>query len=235
MIRRDFILRQIEEFAATLAHIVGFAKNEQWQEASTTIAQTAQRLTGVELQELVGLSETELLARLIQSEPTVTVEAKTFMLVTLLKTQGDLLVGQGRGEESRAYYLKGLHLLFEVFGHTEPADRPDFVPTVQIFLVALGDAPLPLMTNAMLMQHYERLGEFARAEDALFEILDAEPGKIELLEFGRLFYERLLRLNDPALNAGNLPRTEVLSALAELEERKTNFSRGGDGLTRGTN
>jgi hypothetical protein len=223
MIRRDFILRQIEQFTAMLAQIAGFAKNGQWAEASTPITQTAQRLTGVEVQELVGLSETELLARLIQNEPAVTVEAKTFMLVTLLKTQGDLLVGQGRVAASRAYYLKGLHLLFEVFGRTEPADRPDFVPTLETFLAALAAAPLPVMTNAMLMQHYERLGEFARAEDALFEILDAEPAKIELLEFGRLFYQRLLRLEDPALNSGNLPRAEVLSGLAELEERKANM------------
>jgi Family of unknown function (DUF6483) len=228
MIRRDFILRQIEQFTAMLAQIAGFAKNEQWAEAATTITGTAQRLTGVGVEELTGLSETELLARLIQNEPAVSVETKAFMLVTLLKAQGDLLVGQGRVEESRVYYLKGLHLLFETFGRTERVDRPDFVPTLEIFLVALGDAPLPVMTNAMLMQHYERMGEFARAEDALFEILDAEPGKIELLEFGRLFYERLLRLDDPALISGNLPRAEVLAGLAELEERKANFPKGGD-------
>jgi hypothetical protein len=223
MIRRDYILRQIEQFAAMLAQIVGFVKNEQWTEASTTINQTAQRLTGAEVHELVHLSETELLARLIQNEPDVTVEAKTFMLVTLLKTQGDLLVGQGGVAESRAHYLKGLHLLFEVFGRTEPADHPNFVPTIETFLVALGDAPLPMLTNAMLMQHYERMGEFARAEDALYEILDAGPAQTGLFEFGRLFYERLLRLDDPALNSGNLPRAEVLSGLAELEQRKTNL------------
>jgi hypothetical protein len=220
MIRRDYILRQIEQFTAMLAQIAGFAKNEQWAEAATTITGTAQRLTGVGVEELTGLSETELLARLIQNEPAVSVEAKAFMLVRLLKTQGDLLVGQGRVEESRAYYLKGLHLWFEMFGRTEAADRPDFVPTFENFLMALRGAPLPVMTNAMLMQHYERMGEFARAEDALFEILEAEPGKIELLEFGRMFYERLLRLGDPALNSGNLPRAEVLSALAELDRRK---------------
>jgi len=221
MIRRDFILRQMEQFAAVLAKIAGFAKNEQWQDASATVMGESERLTGFGAEELVRLSETELLARLIQHEPGTAVEAKVFMLVTLLKTQGDLLSGQSRLEESRAYYLKGLHLLFETFGRTEPAERPDFVPTIEMFLSALGDTPLPVMTNAMLMQHYERMGEFARAEDALFEILDAEPSKVELLEFGRLFYQRLLRQDDGALNLGNLPRAEVLSALAELDERKS--------------
>ena len=34
MIRRDYILRQIEQFVAMLAKIAGLTKNEQWQEAS---------------------------------------------------------------------------------------------------------------------------------------------------------------------------------------------------------
>jgi hypothetical protein len=221
MFRRDFILRQIEQFAAMLAHITGFAKNGQWLEASAEITRTTQRLAGTEVQELLHLSETGLLARLIQNEPDADVESKVFMVVTLLKTQGDLFVGQGRVDESRAYYLKGLHLLFETFGRTQPATRPDFVPTIEIFLAALGDAPLPVMTSAMLMQHYERIGEFAKAEDALFEILEAEPSNTELLEFGRRFYGRLLRLGDSALKSGNLPREEILSALAEWKERKS--------------
>ena len=220
MIRRDYILRQIEQFAAMLAQIAGFAKNEKWSEASTVTAGEFQRLAGADAPELVRLSETSLLARLIEHEPNVAVESKVFMLATLLKTQGDLLVGRGRVEESRAYYLKGLHLLFETFGRVEITERPDFVPTVEIFLAALRDAPLPLTTNALLMHHYERTGEFAKAEDALFEILDSEPSQVELLEFGRSFYQRLLSLNDTVLTSGNLPRAEVLSALAELDERK---------------
>jgi hypothetical protein len=220
MFRRDYILRQIEEFASVVAQIIGFAKNRQWDQASSEITRSTQQLTGSGMPELLQLSETELLARLIQNEPDVAVESKTFMTATLLKAQGDLLAGQDRPEEGRAYYLKGLHLLLETFGRSQPVVRPDFVPTIEIFLAALADRPLPTATNAMLMQHYERLGDFARAEDALFEILDAELSKVELLEFGRRFFERLLRHDDATLNSGNLPRAEILSALAELDERK---------------
>jgi hypothetical protein len=37
----------------------------------------------------------------------------------------------------------------------------------------LRNDPLPLRTLALLMQHYERTGEFAKAEDELFAMLDA--------------------------------------------------------------
>ena len=34
----------------------------------------------------------------------------------------------------------------------------------------------------MLMQHYERTGEFAKAEDALFAMLDAQPDNPAIVE-----------------------------------------------------
>ena len=220
MIRRDYILRQLEQFAAMLAKIAGLARNEQWQDASTMAAGQLQRLTGVEMVELLHLPESALLARLIEGEAALAVESKIFMVIALLKTEGDMLAAQGKTEESCEYYHKGLHLLLGTFGQTSAAERPDFVPTVKTFRFALRDVSLPATTNAMLMQHYERNGEFALAEDALFEILDAEPPRPELLEFGRLFYQRLLNRSDDALNIGNLPRVEVQAGLAELDRRK---------------
>lgn len=216
MIRRDYLLRQIEQFVAMLAKITGLAKNEQWQEASAVTAGELQRLTGTDAREVVRLSETELLARLVQSEPTHVVESKAFMLATLLKTNGDLIAGQGRLEESRQYYLKGLHLLLDTFGRNEITERPDFVPAVEAFLAGLRDAPLPVKTNAMLMRHYEQTSQFAKAEDALFATLDVVPPSPELLDLGASFYQRLLDLSDDALMAGNLPRAEVEAGLAEF-------------------
>jgi hypothetical protein len=220
MIRRDYLLRQIEQFVAMLAKIAGLAKNEQWQEASASAAGEFRRLTGVDGLEMLKMSETELLARVIQSEPTLLVESKAFMLATLLKAGGDLSAGQGRLDESRQYYLKGLQLLLDTFGRNEITERPDFVPAVEAFLTGLRDAPLPLPTGAMLMRHYERTGEFAKAEDILFGMLEDEPANAELLGFGAAFYRRLLGLNDDALAAGNLPRAEVQAGLAELKQRK---------------
>ena len=220
MIRRDYLLRQIEQFVAMLTKIAGLAKDEQWQEASASVTGEFQRLTGVDGPEVLRLSETELLARLIQGEPTQVVESKAFMLATLLKASGDLIAGQGRLEEGRQYYLKGLHLLLDTFGRNEIAERPDFVPAVEAFVAALSDAPLPLESGAVLVRHYERIGEFARAEDTLFAMVDSEPANIELLDFGAAFYRRLLGFKDDALAAGNLPRAEVQAGLAELDRRK---------------
>src|SRR5438445_11964979 len=94
---------------------------------------------------------------------------------TMLKEAGDLADAQEQREESRACYLKGLHLLLGTLARGEVFDCPDFVPKVEVFMAALADSPLPLPTHALLMQHYERTGEFAKAEDALFAMLEREP------------------------------------------------------------
>lgn len=219
MIRRDYLLRQLEQFAAMLARIAGLAKGEQWQEASAVTGGELQRLTGVEPRALLGLSGSALLARLIEGEPSFAVEAKIIMLVTLMKTEGDLSAGQNRLDEAREFYLKGLHFLLETFPQVAVTERPDFIPTVETFLIALGDGPLPTMTNAMLMRHYEWVGEFGKAEDVLFDMLEAEPNQPELIELGRQFYQRLLGLSNADLAVGNLPREEVQAGLAELEGR----------------
>ncbi len=69
MIRRDYLLRQIEQFVATLAKIVGLAKDEQWPEAATATDDEFRRLTGMAASEVLRMSETDLLARLIEGEP----------------------------------------------------------------------------------------------------------------------------------------------------------------------
>ena len=220
MIRRDYILRMIEEFCDALARIRALKTDRRWQEAAGTLEEQFQRLIGLDARAASCLTETELLARLIQGEPTLAVREKTLLLSTLFREAGDVAAAQDRFAESRACYLKGLHLLLETLGRSDVFECPDFVPRVEAFAAALNDAPLPPPTQALLMQHYERNGEFAKAEDALFALLEAEPNNPGVVEFGVAFYERLQNQSEASLADGNLPRAEVEAGLAELRGRK---------------
>ena len=220
MIRRDYILQMIEEFIQALARINALKQGQHWREAAGVVDEEFQRLIGMGSQAVARLTETELLARLIRGEPTQAVREKTLILTALLREAGDVAATQGRVEESRACYLKGLHLLLETLTHEEVFAVPEFVPRVEMFAAALHDSPLPLETQALLMQHYERSGQFAKAEDALFAMLEAEPGNAGLVDFGVTFYERLQDQSDASLAAGNLPRPELEAGLAELRKRQ---------------
>jgi len=221
MLRRDYFLRMIEDFFHALLRIRALKQGQNWQAASGTLDEEFNRLIGAGAQAVAKLSETELLARLIEGEPTQAIRDKTLFLTTLLNEAGDVAAAEGRTEDSRLCYLKGLHLLLDTLSRYDVCEFPDFVPRIEVFVTALQNTPLPLRTQAMLMQHYERTGAFALAENILFAMLDAEPANPDLLDFGIDFYERLQTQHDSDLTAGNLPRPELESALAELRARKT--------------
>jgi tetratricopeptide (TPR) repeat protein len=223
MLRRDFLLRQIEEFVAVLTRLAGLARSGQWEEASSAAKAQIKALAGADITELLQMSETELIARLAEGDTSFGIQEKISMVARLFKENGDILKAQSRIDESHACYLKGLHLLLDSMANDPTAPRPDYLPSVEAFLISLNDSPLSLETNAMLMRHYEQIQEYGKAEDGLFNLLDAGPANIELVDFGIGFYERLLRLDDEALELGNLPRAEVNAGLEELKQRRSRW------------
>ena len=219
MIRRDYILRMIEEFAQALARIQSLKRSQSWGEASAALDAEFQRLIGEGAQAVARHSETELLARLMQGGPTHVVRDKTLMLTTLLNEAGDVAAAQDWADDSEECYLKALHLLLDVLARGEVFECPEFLPKVEMLKEALQGTPLPPRTHAMLMQHYERTGEFDKAENALFAMLDAEPENGAIVGFGVAFYKRMLVQSDTALTEGALPRAEVEEGLKELLQR----------------
>jgi hypothetical protein len=214
-------LRMIEEFLQALSRIRALKRGERWGEAGADLDSEFQRLVASGAMAVAQLSETELQARLVQGEPTAVVRTKTRLLISLLNEAGEMASAQGRREESRAYYLRGLHLLLGSLGQDEAFESPEFGPGVEGFAAALADAPLPLQTQALLMRHYEGTGQFAKAEDMLFGMLELEPENLAIVDFGLAFYERLDSKSDASLASGNLPRQELGGGLAELRSRKS--------------
>jgi len=220
VIRRDYILRMIEEFMQALARIRSLKQGQRWDEASGELDDELKKFIGSDWRTVARIPETELLARLMQDGPTHVLSAKTLIVTTLLMEAGDVATAGDATPEGHECYLKALHLLLEVLARGEVFDCPEFVPKVEMLVATLQSKALPVRTHAMLMQHYERTGEFAKAEDALFAILDAKADNQATVEFGITFYQRLLTQNDSALAAGNLPRAEVEDGLRELQARR---------------
>src|SRR5690349_18947945 len=94
MIRRDYMVRMIEEFTQALARIRALKKGQQIQEVVALMEDEFKRISGLDSEALLRLSETELLAKLIQTEPAHAVREKMFFLTTLLREAGDTAQGQ---------------------------------------------------------------------------------------------------------------------------------------------
>lgn len=216
MIRRDYIIRMIEECTQLLVRINALKRGQQWNEAATALDDEFQYLAGADATTLARLSETELLARLMRGEPTSVVRHKTFVLSALLQEAGDIAAGRDLQDESRACYLKSLNLLLDTLARGDELEFPEFVPKVESLTAALQESPLPTPTNALLMLHYERIGEFAKADSVLKAMLAAEPQNTRLMEFGMAFCRRLLALNDATLAGGNISRSQLEQFMSQL-------------------
>ena len=219
MIKRDYLLRMIEEFVQALARLRSLKKAQLWNEAAGVTEDEFRRMLGLGAAEAVRLTETELLARLIAGAPTQAVRERTLVLATLLKEAGDLASNTNQPEEARCFYLKALHLLLETLAHEDPFEWPEFVPHIDLILGGLAQERLPLETLARLMHHYERSGAYAKAEDCLFAIANETPRSSSLREFGEAFYQRLEAETSERLAEGNLPREEIAAGLAEFRAK----------------
>lgn len=225
MIQRDYILRMIEEFRRVVEVIMAYRSEGRWQEIVGTVDEQFRRLIGVSSREAIHLSETDLTARLMRGEATQVVRDKMLFLIRLFKEAGDAATAQDRLDEGHDLLLRGLELRVGTYWGEEPSERADFAPPVEAFTGALAGTTIPPRTQAILMHHYERTGAYAKAEDALFGLLETASGKAEVLDWGIAFYERLRGRSDAALADGNLPRSELEAGLAELKARRAVFNR----------
>jgi hypothetical protein len=217
MIRRDYILQMIEEFVRALTQIRALRQQGRWQEARLALDAECEKLAAGGAANLARLSETELLARLALDQPTSVVRQRLFLMIALLQEAGEIADAEGRAEHARESRLKALHLLLEVSGDQGWGEHPAFVPGVDALVNSLADGPLPPRTQVLLMRHYESTGQFGKAEDTLFSILDATSNEPESIAFGLAFYERILQRKDALLAEGNLPRPEAEEAFRELK------------------
>lgn len=220
MIQRDYILRKIEEFRAFLEALITMKNGHRWRPMGETLQDQFQKLLGMDPATASSQSETELLARLMEGDGIQFVREKTIFLIRLFKEEGDWAIAQEQVDLGRACYLKGLHLLLGLSSGNDVLESPEFLPGLEVFLHALSATPLPSPTQLMLMQHYERTGAFARAEDALFALLDAEPGNEAVWGLGMAFYERMDHHSDADLLTGDLPREELKAGRDALQHHR---------------
>jgi hypothetical protein len=219
MIRRDYILRAIEECVQALTQIGTLRQDRRLEEARRAVDAQCEKLAAAGARNLAQLSETELLARLAEGQPTQTVRPRLFLMISLLQEAGEIAAAEGRVADAREIGVKALNLLLEVSAQNDAGEHPAYVPKVEALVRLLEGVTLPVRTRVLLMRHYESAGQLAKAEDTLFSILDSTANDAASLEFGIAFYQRILRQSDAILAAGNLPRAEAEETLKELQGR----------------
>jgi hypothetical protein len=139
-----------------LTQIRGLRHNQRWDEARRVVDAECEKLAAAGARNLAQLSETELLARLAQDQPTQTVRTRLFFVISLLQEASEIATVEGRIAESREIGLKALRLLLDVSAQDDAGEHPAFVPSMEALIHSLAGAPLPVLTQVLLMRHYTR-------------------------------------------------------------------------------
>lgn len=83
MIRRDYVLRMLEELQQVLAALLWGRAQGRWTEVTTRLDEEFAKWLGVSALDAVGLSDTEITARLLRSEPPGGLREKRALIIRL--------------------------------------------------------------------------------------------------------------------------------------------------------
>lgn len=216
MFERDYIMRMVKQFSELLAVLSGLRKDRKWDEALVETEEFMKRHAMPNRKLLHSLSIPAIID-LMTFQGLYEFE-KIWVTARLFQEESKRLTDQGAADEAEICAVKSLGLF--LFLHEHRRDVSDDFPIdepLRAAAEAWKGADWPLEISMGLLKYYENSGEYALAEDVLFDGL--ERGLKGLRQEGMAFYERLIGMPDDKLRDGGLPRSEVEESFAELRGR----------------
>ena len=181
----------------------------------------AQAVLKLNRQQICAIDAKQLKLELIRSGSTHEFITKAQILSRILTESAELASRNGDDDEARKLYLKALNLLLETIIGSEPVELLEFTPRIEGVVDCLGTTLLPTETLVGLMQYFEQQGDYAKAEDQLFQLCESAGIGPGIVQLGEGFYQRLSVLPDSILAGGGLPRDEVEFGRDEFRQRCT--------------
>jgi hypothetical protein len=205
-------MRVIEQLGVAMARIVALKQNNQAHEALKEIEQACEKYIGLDPRVIEAASGEALLGLMSMGgkfDP-----RRAVLLGELLREEGELYGMESMAERSYWGYTRSLWLFLESMNQDPALRTPDNIEDTRFVLGKLARYELSPELKSRLFCYYEWTGEFDKAENMLFDLLDRDRhtwgGK------GMEFYKRLGAKSDSELARGGLPREELELGMKEL-------------------
>ncbi|MDQ6420085.1 DUF6483 family protein [Paenibacillus sp. LHD-117] len=215
MFQRDYFMRMIAQMTEAIGQIMNLRRERKQEEALLVIDELLDKQFRLSSKLIRSLSDDDLMKVMSTNGHPDTDQLQAIAL--LLKQEGLLNAELGREAESFAGYVKSLKLFLRlsILGAEPTLVEPE--GEIRDLLDTLRPYELPVPVKRLLMAWHEAEGRYAGVEDVMYELIEdmAMPAG-EAAEI----YERLLKLEDVELEAGGLPREEILQGLAGLSVEK---------------
>jgi hypothetical protein len=219
MLRKDYLLRQIEMLSGFVAKLLKMRETGDEQGAIDEIEQAYNDLFGLDPR-LISLLPNEFLLDKLRSGEYLDAD-QSFTLAVVLREDAANYLLQGNAQEHYQRLTRSLKVFLALaLEHNLASEQADLYD-VDAVLAQMADYALPTDLQYDLFHYFEDEGLYARAEDELHELIEVSDNNPQVIDDGISYYEWLLTLSDQDLEAGNLPRGEVEESLAELRQLKS--------------
>jgi hypothetical protein len=215
MVRKSIIELQIEALGHVMARILLHKRKGDRKAVETEIHVAAQKLSGMDANSMLLLTDDSLVGLFTPEEGLDA--GKSLLAAALLREEAEVLEEDGRPEAAVGARRKALRLYVEALTVEEYLRTREYPKALEALLAEVEEKDgLPVSILGRLFRYHEVMGQYARAEDRLFELQDL--GYERWQPDAEAFFRRLHTLSDEKLTAGGLSRGEVEEGLAEVSQ-----------------
>ncbi|OMF22353.1 hypothetical protein BK133_26525 [Paenibacillus sp. FSL H8-0548] len=211
MFQRDYFMRMIEQMTEAVGQIMNLRRERKQEEALLFIDELLDKRFRLSSKLIRSLSDEDLMK--VMTTNGILESDHMQAIGILMKQEAELHAELGREDESFHAYVKALHLFIRL--SLADAEPTIVEPREQVneLLEKLLPYELPMPTKRLLVEWHEIEGHFDLVENMMHELLaEGALGSPDAEEI----YRRLLLQSDERLEAGDLPREEVLEGLESL-------------------
>lgn len=212
---KDYFMKIVEQFTLAVGKILGLKAENRIEESQEVLDDTLKYFTGLDREVLEALP-CEILVSRVSGSREMNAE-KCLMLSELLEQQAGIYETKQEMSRARNLYLKSLKIIMTAALDGEDSSLEQH-SQVDGLVAKIGRFALPYESKLLLFQYYELGKNYAKAEDLLFDLVEATEANNDIVAKGQAFYERLMQKDETELEEGNLPMDEVLEGLASLKE-----------------
>ena len=209
MLQRDYLMRMTEMLTAVLAKVLFNKETKNYEEAEKEIETAAKTIVGLDLRIINILNPQDIIQLMKTSD---LYAGRCLVSAELLKEYAD--VHELNGKDNSSIILKSLHLYIEAILSKELPEPEKYYSKINELISFIAESDLQDDLNFKIIDYYEFSGQYSKAEDMIFELI--ENNNKDIIDRSVSFYKKLLHRTDEELESGNLSREEVNDALDEI-------------------
>jgi hypothetical protein len=214
MLTEDYLMRMINIAVAALLRAIGLRKEGQYSLAHQTIDQALENLTGIRANLLSQIDDRSII-RMLMIGNNLDIE-RALLVADLYAEQGEIYQLQNQSEPACFCQLRALNLYSEAVLDPSIENNPAQQEKIERLVSAARNCEMPFETRYSLFSYYESIGNYAKADQTMRQMLETGLFHQELKLEYKDFCLRLLDHHTGSLENGGLTREKVEQNLRQI-------------------